>query len=449
MSRQVAAVGRSEGRARPHRSQPVRGRCGIGAVREISNAVNPTSHRNRGGASSSSRRPTCNTQIVSAPCCTARSSGMLLTRPPSKKCSLPICTGGKTPGSAQDASTGSMRSPVLNQCSRACSMLAATHSNGTASSSKVCDRQLRAQHSAKLTVAMQRRPAADDFCQPPKHRAVECSLIHQRVPKRQQPPRAGGVGSAASAAPLIAPTDVPQTTSGRIPASSNALAMPASAAPSRPPPPSTNAWHDMRHEYPRNGHSSRMTAWRNGLAPSTVCPGGAVFASGGLFVACPDPRSLDVDAISDDGRHRGAGSRRRPVTPACGDGPALLASMSTRDKLAQLLMVGVTGAADATGGRRQPPRRRHLHRQLDGPVDALRRVTDRHRRIGGPAAARGQRRRGGRPGVAAGRADRQPAVAAGARGQPHARRGVQHRAGAWAGDEKARHHHRLRTRSST
>src|SRR6478672_9367944 len=35
-----------------------------------------------------------------------------------------------------------------------------------------------------------------------------------------------------------------------------------------------------------------------------------------------------------------------PVTPACGDGPALLASMSTRDKLAQLLMVGITDAAD-------------------------------------------------------------------------------------------------------
>ncbi|MGX9789189.1 glycoside hydrolase family 3 N-terminal domain-containing protein [Mycobacterium sp. MMS18-G62] len=33
--------------------------------------------------------------------------------------------------------------------------------------------------------------------------------------------------------------------------------------------------------------------------------------------------------------------------PACGDGAALLASMSTRDKLAQLLMVGVTGADDA------------------------------------------------------------------------------------------------------
>ena len=36
-----------------------------------------------------------------------------------------------------------------------------------------------------------------------------------------------------------------------------------------------------------------------------------------------------------------------PGAPACGEGQALLANMSTRDKLAQLLTVGVTGAADA------------------------------------------------------------------------------------------------------
>ena len=36
-----------------------------------------------------------------------------------------------------------------------------------------------------------------------------------------------------------------------------------------------------------------------------------------------------------------------PAPPACGDGAALLAAMSTRDKLAQLLMVGVRGGADA------------------------------------------------------------------------------------------------------
>jgi beta-N-acetylhexosaminidase len=36
-----------------------------------------------------------------------------------------------------------------------------------------------------------------------------------------------------------------------------------------------------------------------------------------------------------------------PEAPACGDGDALLSALSTRDKLAQLLMVGVTGADDA------------------------------------------------------------------------------------------------------
>ncbi len=36
-----------------------------------------------------------------------------------------------------------------------------------------------------------------------------------------------------------------------------------------------------------------------------------------------------------------------PEPPVCGEGDALLAAMSTRDKLAQLLMVGVTGTDDA------------------------------------------------------------------------------------------------------
>ena len=36
-----------------------------------------------------------------------------------------------------------------------------------------------------------------------------------------------------------------------------------------------------------------------------------------------------------------------PAPPACGSGSALLASMSTRDKLAQLLMVGIRNGADA------------------------------------------------------------------------------------------------------
>ena len=42
-------------------------------------------------------------------------------------------------------------------------------------------------------------------------------------------------------APLIDPIEVPTTMSGRISASANALTMPTSAAPRRPPPPNTKA----------------------------------------------------------------------------------------------------------------------------------------------------------------------------------------------------------------
>ncbi len=70
-----------------------------------------------------------------APSCTARPTGMLCTRPPSKKCSCPTRTGGSRPGTAADASTAGTIGPLVNQCAAACSTLAATHWNGTASSS--------------------------------------------------------------------------------------------------------------------------------------------------------------------------------------------------------------------------------------------------------------------------------------------------------------------------
>lgn len=63
--------------------------------------------------------------------------------------------------------------------------------------------------------------------------------------------------------------------------------------------------------------------------PAASAPASAVESN----VATPMAGSIQVPAA--------------PAPPACGDGSALLASMSTRDKLAQLLMVGVTGAADA------------------------------------------------------------------------------------------------------
>jgi beta-N-acetylhexosaminidase len=77
----------------------------------------------------------------------------------------------------------------------------------------------------------------------------------------------------------------------------------------------------------------------------------ALGAMSGLLLACSPSAehaarpstSVTAPTIATAAAPAAAG----PAAPACGDGPALLAGMSTRDKLAQLLMVGVTGAADA------------------------------------------------------------------------------------------------------
>src|ERR1700720_561021 len=68
----------------------------------------------------------------------------------------------------------------------------------------------------------------------------------------------------------------------------------------------------------------------------------------GLLLACsPSAEHRAAPSTSVAPSTTAAPVAAAPVAPACGDGPALLAGMSTRDKLAQLLMVGVTGAADA------------------------------------------------------------------------------------------------------
>ena len=75
----------------------------------------------------------------------------------------------------------------------------------------------------------------------------------------------------------------------------------------------------------------------------------ALAAMSGLLLACspaaqkPAPSS----ASSQSPKTAATAPAGAPVAPACGNGPALLAGMSTRDKLAQLLMVGVKDAADA------------------------------------------------------------------------------------------------------
>jgi beta-N-acetylhexosaminidase len=78
----------------------------------------------------------------------------------------------------------------------------------------------------------------------------------------------------------------------------------------------------------------------------------ALTAMAGFLLAC-SPAAEQPAAPSSSVRSptmaatAGPPPAANPAAPACGDGEALLAGMSTRDKLAQLLMVGVTGAADA------------------------------------------------------------------------------------------------------
>ena len=134
---------------------------------------------------------------------------------------------------------------------------------------------------------------------------------------------------------------------------------------------------------------------------------GALAALTGLLLACSPatecPPRRPLPAIPTTPSIAGA---RRTGT-ACGAVTALLAGMSTRDKLAQLLMVGVTGADDA----RAVVDTHHVGGIMIGSWTDLSMMGDDHcadiaaRR--GPAAAGGQRRRGGRTGVAPGRPDRQ------------------------------------------
>ena len=101
--------------------------------------------------------------------------------------------------------------------------------------------------------------------------------------------------------------------------------------------------------------------------------------SRGVLAGCRRPRRIPSLRRLHPQRPRALRlhASRTPVAPACGDGQALLAGMSTRDKLAQLLMVGVTDAADAravvdthhVGGAHD--------RQLDRPVDGAGRTARR------------------------------------------------------------------------
>lgn len=80
-----------------------------------------------------------------------------------------------------------------------------------------------------------------------------------------------------------------------------------------------------------------------------------VLAASALLIGCtssaePDPAVPSVTHATPSmaaGPAPAPPAAPAPAAPACGDPAAVVAAMSTRDKLAQRLMVGVTGAADA------------------------------------------------------------------------------------------------------
>ena len=127
--------------------------------------------------------------------------------------------------------------------------------------------------------------------------------------------------------------------------------------------------------------------------------------------------------------------------PGCPDTVSLLASMSPRDKLAQLLMVGVTGAADA----RTTVATQHVGGIFIGNFTDLSMLKDgtlaEIAGSAGPLGLRGRRRRGGWPRTAVVIADGARTVGPGARtGPARARlpaRGVQPR----PADARFRYHH--------
>ncbi|MGV0643813.1 glycoside hydrolase family 3 N-terminal domain-containing protein [Mycolicibacterium sp. XJ879] len=77
--------------------------------------------------------------------------------------------------------------------------------------------------------------------------------------------------------------------------------------------------------------------------PRALC---AAVTMSGLVLACTPAEPPAPPPSSVVTQHRGD-VPAAPAPPACGDPQAMLAAMSTRDKLAQLLMVGVSNAAEA------------------------------------------------------------------------------------------------------
>ena len=146
---------------------------------------------------------------------------------------------GSSPGTAQEASTAGTIGPAVNQRALACSMLAATQWNGSSRSAKILPGQDAGGMRSKGSRKCRWRTGAGQ----PGHACPDA--LAERLAARRPATPGQPLGRSRRVrrhrAPLIAPTDVPTTTSGPMLASDKARSMPTSCAPRIPPPPRTNA----------------------------------------------------------------------------------------------------------------------------------------------------------------------------------------------------------------
>src|ERR1700676_556935 len=108
-----------------------------------------------------------------------------------------------------------------------------------------------------------------------------------------------------------------------------------------------------RHRSPTRAQprrSRRRAATMAGALLVVALVGGVALLGIDLFHtrhSAPSPKGAQPTGSSTPATAPGTAVAAPPAPPGCGDITSLLASMSARDKLAQLLMVGVTDAADA------------------------------------------------------------------------------------------------------
>ena len=179
-----------------------------------------------------------------------------------------------------------------------------------------------------------------------------------------------------------------------------------------------------------------MTAWANGFPARTGCACRGYGAVGGVR---PQLRTTQVGT-----GHLLGPKPIPPARPACGDPAAMLAAMSTRDKLAQLLMVGVRNGDDAKAVVAD----HHVGGIFIGSWTDLSMLTNGTvKNLSASTAlpvAISVDEEGGRVARLSSLIGPSP-VGAGAGPDPHRRRGLRHRAGPGPPDAWPGHHGRFRS----